>query len=158
MKLDIDLTEINKIVDEFMYQYMSAIVNSGHSATGNLGLKQKKRIRYNDRSFEVYLQLEPYWKHLENGTKPHFPPISAIIKWIEVKPIIPTAKNGKLPTTKQLAYAIANKISKVGTKPTHLLEQTKTKFKLEDQLTQALTDAITTKLNELLESIWNGKI
>ena len=62
--VDIDLTEINKIVDDFMYSYMTHIVDTNHSATGNLALNQTKLIVINDHSFEVYLQLEDYWKYL----------------------------------------------------------------------------------------------
>lgn len=45
------------------------------------------------------------------------PPISAIEKWIEIKPVLPRPnENGDLPTTKQLAYLIARKIGLEGTK------------------------------------------
>ena len=145
--VDIDLTEINKIVDDFMYSYMTHIVDTNHSATGNLALNQTKLIVINDHSFEVYLQLEDYWKYLENGTKPHFPPISAIREWIRVKPVLPRPYKGKLPTETQLAYMIANKIDKVGTQATHLLRNTIKDF----NLTQKLQDAIANALEERMD-------
>lgn len=50
------------------------------------------------------------------------PPISAIQKWIEVKPVIPRPNaNGKLPTTRQLAYIIAKSIGANGIAPKPIL-------------------------------------
>lgn len=51
------------------------------------------------------------------------PPIKAIEKWIEVKPILPRPmSNGQLPTQKQLAYLIARKIGLEGTKGRGVLQ------------------------------------
>lgn len=76
--------------------------------------------------YNVNLSLLDYWKYIENGRRAgsKMPPISAIERWIEVKPVLPTAmSNGKLPTTKQLAYLIARSISINGIRPQPLLQQ-----------------------------------
>ena len=49
-------------------------------------------------------------------TEPHWPPPSAILKWIMAKPVLPRPmKNGKLPTPQQLAFLIGRKIAVFGT-------------------------------------------
>jgi hypothetical protein len=68
-----------------------------HKATGKLE-NFKVTTEYNSNYFEVYFHLEDYWKYLEYGTKPHFPPIEAIKKWINVKRLVPKANKGKVPT------------------------------------------------------------
>lgn len=75
--------------------------------------------------FEVNLELLEYWKYVEYGRRAgKMPPISAIEKWIEIKPILPRPmKNGKLPTSKQLAYLIARKIGLEGTKGRNILSE-----------------------------------
>lgn len=47
-----------------------------------------------------------------------FPPVSAILKWISVKPIIPRPdKNGKIPSPQSLAFLIGRKIEQEGIAP-----------------------------------------
>lgn len=82
-------------------------------------------IEVNGNFFEVKISLEDYWKYVEKGRLPgKWPPISAIEKWVEIKPVLPRPmKNGKLPTNKQLAFLIARKIGLEGIKPRPLLQQ-----------------------------------
>lgn len=47
-----------------------------------------------------------------------FPPVSALLDWISVKPIIPRPmNNGKIPTPETLAYLIGRKIEAEGIEP-----------------------------------------
>lgn len=82
-------------------------------------------IEVNGNFFEVKISLEDYWKYVEKGRLPgKWPPISAIEKWIEIKPVLPRPMdNGKLPTTQQLAFFISSKIGLKGIKPRPLLQQ-----------------------------------
>lgn len=76
-------------------------------------------------TYEVVLNLQDYWKYVEEGTRPHWPPVSAILKWVEIKPVVPRPDmNGRIPTQKQLAFLIGRKIAEEGTKGTHDLKQT----------------------------------
>ena len=54
---------------------------------------------------------------MENGRRPgKRPPISAIEQWIADKGVQPHPRaNGSIPSTKQLAFAISNKIAREGT-------------------------------------------
>ena len=88
---------------------------------------------------DVSIELADYWKYVENGTKPHWPPIDKIEKWIKVKPVVPQVMpityywyvNGRkkgapktikksrtvqrIPSVRELAFLISRKISRVGT-------------------------------------------
>lgn len=79
----------------------------------------------NNGTFEVKLSLMDYWKYIENGRAAgKMPPISAIQKWVEIKPVLPRPmSNGKLPTVQQLSYLIARKIGLEGTKGKHILQR-----------------------------------
>ena len=111
-------SEIRQICNEILERYKKLIIDNGHNASGNLVNTASYKIKWDGKNFELYFNLPDYWKYLENGTKPHFPPVEAIEKWITVKHIIPTTNSGRVPTTKQLAFLIARGISKNGTKPT----------------------------------------
>lgn len=54
---------------------------------------------------------------VELGTRPHFPPVQAIADWVKVKLGI----GG--PAGVQIAWAIAKKISKTGTKGAHMVQR-----------------------------------
>lgn len=114
----------------------------GHKATGRLE-NFTTSYSFNGDTFEVFFNLEDYWKYVEFGTKPHFPPIEAIKQWINVKRIIPKANNGKIPTINQLAYAISKSIAKKGTPPSYALANS-----ITDELITKICEKLADKLTE----------
>lgn len=140
---------LNSLMDEFQYAYASKLQETNHYASGNLALNQKHHFVFDGRYYRVYLELEDYWKYLEYGTKPHFPPIEKIAEWIRIKPVLPRPNaKGKLPTQNQLAFLIARSISKKGTKPTHTLQQTINEFQLSKKVKQVIVDVLKSKIVE----------
>ena len=137
--------EIKYICSELLERYKKAVEDSGHVASGALVNTATYQVVVGGSWLEVSFNLEEHWKYLENGTRPHFPPINAIEQWISVKRIVPRSYNGKVPTTKQLAFLIARGISKNGTKPTKLLQQT---IDGADDLIAKLIDALANQLQE----------
>lgn len=94
-------------------------------ASGKLVQSVESRIAVNGQAYQVQLRLADYWKYVEWDTKPHWPPPSALLRWIEVKPVLPQPdKNGRIPTPKQLAFLIGRKIARFGTKGSHTLANT----------------------------------
>jgi len=80
----------------------------------------KAMVQEGDRAFEVTINLKEYWKYVENDTAPHWPPPSAILRWVEIKPVIPRPDaNGRVPSPRSLAYLIGRKISREGTTGSH---------------------------------------
>ena len=139
--------ELNDIVKDLLQRYKDSI--GEHNASGNLEKSASYRCTFNGKFFEVIFNLQDYWKYLENGTKPHFPPIDAIERWVTIKKLIPRAgSNGKVPSTKQLAYLIAREISINGTKPTKLLQNT---INSSDDLINAICDELTKQLEQELD-------
>lgn len=115
----------------------------------------KTQVVVGDRGYNITMELNDYWKYVENDTKPHFPPPSKILNWIRIKPIIPRPdKNGRLPSEEQLAYLIGRKISRVGTKGSHDLQKTKDAIipyfyeRIEDALGHDVEDYIRKYLSE----------
>lgn len=141
--------EIDELCHELLNRYKQAVIDSGHVATGNLAKTATVKARFAGSLFVVTFRLEDYWKYVENGRRPGAkqPPLEPIEKWIEVRHIVPTAKtaNGKPPTTKQFAFAIAKSIAKDGIPPAKLLQQT-----LDDSkdLIQAIENELTKQLEQ----------
>ena len=82
-----DITK--SLCQQLLDLYKENIKQTNHNASGNLINSATYSFTFENGIFELYFNLPDYWKYLENGTKPHFPPIDAIRKWIEVKPVIP---------------------------------------------------------------------
>ena len=137
--------DINNICADLLERYKQKMKDENHIASGNLYNTAKYKCSFDGKWFEVSFILDSTWRYLENGTKPHFPPLEAIEKWITVKHIIPSTDNGRVPTTRQLAFLIARGISKNGTKPTKLLQQT---VDGADDLINLIVDEIVKQLQE----------
>lgn len=137
--------EMRKICQDFLERYKQSLKDNNHIASGNLYNTAAYKTNINGSWFELTFVLDEAWRYLENGTRPHFPPINAIENWIRVKKIVPKAVNDKVPTTHQLAYLISRKISEVGTKPTKLLQQTIDKS----------DDLIELMLNEIVKQLYS---
>lgn len=106
--------------------YVNKLIRNGRPTTENtLASTVTSTVEVNGTTYSVVLNLQEYWKYVEEGTRPHWPPPSAILHWIEVKPVIPRPdEKGRIPTPKQLAYLIGRKIAREGTKGTHDLKET----------------------------------
>lgn len=94
--------------------------------------------------FEVYLNMQDYWKYIESGTVPHWPPVNKLLEWVKVKrgSLLERFRgNGKrLPTDNQLAYLVGRKISKFGTegKPDLQVTLDEAKKYWTDRITEAI--------------------
>ena len=96
--------------------YQDRLILHDRIATGALLNSCEVRVDYDGTAYEVKLDLADYWRYVEMDTAPHWPPPSAILKWIQAKPVLPRPmKNGKLPTPQQLAFLIGRKIAVFGT-------------------------------------------
>lgn len=127
----------DKIASGDLYESVEYIVNTKNKGT-----------------FSVQISLNDYAKYIEKGRKAgKFPPISAIEKWIKVKPVLPRPYNGKLPTTKQLAYLIARKIALDGIKPQPLLQQSLND--VMDVMMEFIEEAIYKDIENEFEMIFN---
>lgn len=146
----LDLTTIQDITNDFVVELKNKLTANDSNASGNLAKSIRGIVKQNGKYIVISIQLEDYWKYIENGTKPHFPPVDAIKKWISVKPILPRPlKSGKLPTQNQLAFLIARKISRVGTKAKPFLKPTITDFDLINKVYNEVVDLLNKQLEDL---------
>ena len=128
---------------EFIEQYRLNLVESGRPASGRLADSLSYKVNLGANVYAVDISLLDYWKYIESGTRPHWPPVSAIREWIKVKPVIPRPMaNGKLPTESQLAFLIGRKISRVGTEGINDFERANQEIfsRMEMSIAEAVTE------------------
>lgn len=151
----LDLTTIQDITNDFCTELKNRLSSNGTNASGDLSKSIKGIVKQDGKYINISIRLEDYWKYIENGTKPHFPPLDAIKKWISVKPVLPRPlKNGKLPSINQLSYLIGRSISKKGTLPKPFLAPTLSEFnlvgKVYDEVMNLINKQLTEEINEEL--------
>lgn len=122
---------MNDRITGILQKYAQIIYNSYKDKISGYGLANTitYNVIENDSTYEVVLNLEEYWKYIENGRKPGtFPNVDAITKWIRRKNIIPREyrlQNGRtvLPTEKQLSFLIGRSIKEKGIEPRPYLQE-----------------------------------
>lgn len=127
-------------IQEVKIRYQQELTNSDRYASGDLINNISYVTSFGEREFWVGLNLEEYWKYVEYDTRPHFPPIDAIKKWLTIKPTLPIPKNLTDKQVTSLAYAVATKIDREGTKGSHDLHDTLEKLNKEYE--QKIVEAI----------------
>ena len=148
---ELELTTIKKITDDFVVELKNRLKANGSNASGTLSNSLRGIVKQNGKYIVISIQLEDYYQFVENGRKAgKYPPLSAIRKWISVKPVLPRpTKSGKLPTANQLAFLIARKISEVGIKPKPFLKPTITDFDLINKVYNEVATLLNKQLEEL---------
>ena len=149
----IGVTEIcNQIADIYRKKMDAADYNK----QGEL-YNFKWTTEWKDNLFEVYFDLPQYFHFAENGRRPgKMPPVNKILQWIEFKHLVPRSNNGRVPTTKQLAFAISKHIALHGTKGKHLFEKTLDDQNLDnlaDKLVELITAEFEKEIEKYIESL-----
>lgn len=129
-------------IEDLKIEYENNLLNSDRVASWELINNIEIVTSFEGNDYWVGFNLKDYWKYVEYGTKPHFPPVDALLRWIEIKPVLPYPNSrGKLPTPKQLAYLIGRKISEVGTEGSNdLAEANKTIHQKYEELIEMALD------------------
>lgn len=147
----LDLTTIQDITNNFVVELKNKLKANDSYASGDLVNSIRGIVKQNGKYILISIQLEDYWQYVEYGRRAgKYPPINAIKNWISVKPVLPRPlKSGKLPTTNQLAFLIARKISKVGIKPKPFLKPTITDFDLINKVYNEVVNLLNKQLEDL---------
>ena len=111
----IDVTSLYDISKQIVDIVKGNYIKDGMLPQGKLA-NFSWNVDFNGTLFQLQFMMPPEWKWVEIGRKPSakMPPVDAIEQWIRVRRLVPRAKNGKTPTTRGLAFAIAKKIQREG--------------------------------------------
>lgn len=143
---------LEEYAKHIVQRYRENLAQGGRDASRKLSDTVSAEVVVGETVVSVELTLQDYWYYVDNGRKAgKMPPISKIEQWVRVKPIEPRpfGKSGKqTPSPRQVAYLIARKIGREGTKGTQDLknasENTYSTFKarLEQALAEDVSDFV----------------
>ena len=118
--------------------------------------KIKFVMNVNGNFYEIGFDAPAYWKYANDGRGPgKMPPVNVIADWVRRRNITPySLKNGKLPTTDQLAFMIAKKIGRDGTTGIHFLEKSidEQKSYWDDRISEAISNDIIAELDSFFNN------
>lgn len=119
--------------------YKEKLVEADRLASEDLYNSVEAQVVVNGTEYLVQVRALDYWKYVEWDTKPHWPPVQSLLRWIRVKPVLPRS-GGSVPRPEQLAYLIGRKIAREGTKGSHdlALASTETNRRFRDAINEAL--------------------
>lgn len=119
--------------------YKEKLVEADRLASEDLYNSIEAQVVVNGTEYLVQVRALDYWKYVEWDTKPHWPPVQSLLRWIRVKPVLPRSGGG-VPRPEQLAYLIGRKIAREGTKGSHdlALASTETNRRFRDAINEAL--------------------
>ena len=119
--------------------YKEKLVEADRLASEDLYNSVEAQVVVNGTEYLVQVRALDYWKYVEWDTKPHWPPVQSLLRWIRVKPVLPRSGGG-VPRPQQLAYLIGRKIAREGTKGSHdlALASTETNRRFRDAINEAL--------------------
>ena len=130
--------------EDFIRELRRNIVAKDGVASGAMLNDSYTEVETNPDGYTLALYAPDYLKWWDQGTYPHWAPIEPLKKWVEVKGLQPTERNGKMPTVEQLPYLIQHGIAENGTEGRKVVnavaELCYTKW--EDALVSAMEDEI----------------
>lgn len=161
LKLTRTIEVLNEYAQAWANAYKAELIAEGKRATGDLIRSVSGEVVIENDVYSAVLNVADYYKYVEWGRKKggKMPPISAILKWVQVKPVIarPNTLTGLVPTQEQLAYAIAKSIQQNGIEPTYALRETNNatfnafEQRLKDALAEDLEGTAYTLVKAVIE-------
>lgn len=146
---------LGEFAERFTKEYKDRLRENDRIASGQLINSVKVRVENQGRAWVVTMEVAKWWKWVENGTRPHFPPVSAILKWVQIKPVIPRPDDkGRVPSQKSLAFLIARKISKVGTEGS--FDKADTMEEMRSEFETRIRAAIVQDIQRGMIPLWTG--
>lgn len=145
LKLTRTIEVLNEYAEAWANAYRAELIAEGKRATGDLIKSVRGEVVIDGDIYSAVLNVADYYKYVEWGRRKgaRMPPVDAILKWVQVKPVIPQPNtlSGRVPTQRQLAWAIAKSIQQNGIPPTYALNNTNdiTFGAFEQKLKEALT-------------------
>lgn len=162
LRYDNLLTMLEGYGREVVAKYRAKLAVAGKNASGKLSQTMRSFVEKKGSVVAVYVELQDYWDYLERGTRkqgpykqqgtpPGKPMRAALLEWVKIKP--PFAGK-KLSEQKSIAYLIARKIYRDGTRPFWFLRDSLAEIPdIDRRIAEALKADIGTYIQELIAEL-----
>lgn len=150
--------------EEVVSRLETELLEHDHIVSGKLFNGLKTHVEVTEDTIELWLTTEDYFKYLEEGIEPAgkyrnpgWKAYPFIRQWVIDKPVVPTPRNGKLPSVDSLAYLITRKHVEKGQEPDPMLRDIL--YDMEERYMPILEEAIAEDVEaEVTAILINGKL
>jgi hypothetical protein len=134
----------------FIQNIIKQILLNNKKASGDLIDSLDYRVIEIADTVVLEILANPYLTIVDKGLRPgHFPNVSRIIKWAEVRKLKP--HNKKYKTTSDVGWAVAKSIDRKGIKPTHILRKAKASLMANKEALNKVVGAAQLDINDLIK-------
>ena len=107
--------------NEFIKQLQNNLLKNKSNASSSLSQSITPEVKAQQKGYNLSIMMEDYWFYVEEGRRSgKTPPIKNIYEWIQNKKEIQSKfiskSTDRIAATKSLAYVIARKIGREGTR------------------------------------------
>lgn len=152
---DIQFNQLKKMVNQvgkdLVIELTNELLKADKKASGKLINSLKYEVIEVLGNLMIRLKAETYLTFVDQGRKPgKMPPISPIMKWIDIRGIKPRSGQSK----SGLAFAIAKSIGRKGIKPTYVIKKAKDNIMAakKEILAKAAQKDVMDALNKILKT------
>ena len=149
-------TDLKKVGELMVKELVQELISQNKVASSELVKSIKYDITVNSNEIEVAVYGVDYAKWVNVGRRKQSKkvPISALLKWIEIKGLASGDKE-----TRSLAFAIQTNIWKNGIKPTRFIENAEQKFKneIETLVLNAIGLKMSNEIDKSIKKYWDNK-
>jgi len=150
---------LNNSMELIAKSLKSRLEENFSDASGDLGNSITVSAKKSNNSLEVNISMLDYWEALDKGRKPgKQPPINKIKEWLtypnpRAKLGLEGVSNVNIAEVNSLAFLIARKIGKKGTKGNNFASDVFDSKKVKVDLPNAIADAVFEDLNIVLDDL-----
>ena len=150
---------LNNSMELIAKSLKSRLEENFSDASGDLGNSITVSAKKSNNSLEVNISMLDYWEALDKGRKPgKQPPINKIKEWLtypnpRAKLGLEGVSNVNIAEVNSLAFLIARKIGKKGTKGNNFASDVFDSKKVTVDLPNAIADAVFEDLNVVLDDL-----
>jgi len=150
---------LNNSMELIAKSLKSRLEENFSDASGDLGNSITVSAKKSNNSLEVNISMLDYWEALDKGRKPgKQPPINKIKEWLtypnpRAKLGLEGVSNVNIAEVNSLAFLIARKIGKKGTKGNNFASDVFDSKKVTVDLPNAIADAVFEDLNIVLDDL-----
>ena len=160
MAFDNTQTALRQIGGLTVQRLSQGLKESNSDASGELDKSIGFKIRSSSKKIELYIEMLDYWGAVDEGRKAgKMPPIDKIREWLTYPNVRDKMRFGQSDAQfteserNSLAYLIARKIGREGTKGTDFATNVFTSSLITKELPAALTDAIAEDADAILADL-----
>jgi len=150
---------LNNSMELIAKSLKSRLEENFSDASGDLGNSITVSAKKSNNSLEVNISMLDYWEALDKGRKPgKQPPINKIKEWLtypnpRAKLGLEGVSNVNIAEVNSLAFLIARKIGKKGTKGNNFASDVFDSKKVKVDLPNAIADAVFEDLNIVFDDL-----